>query len=683
MPKGSENLRLNSKLRTIAVTTLATLAFLFGDTSDAFAYISRGWSPSSTAGNFSNTQYGMMIEGGTDFKVLNSTEPSLNVMSKVDIFRYGSDGIHIVGGADSLGGIWHFDRVSHNGTPIDSNNGYLEVDDDTSTIDQWIAALHGDNSYVTPQLWHTTWVDRAGDRFHTVSISQMVEQSGGEFAPDPTNYNYTVYATEPPKADVGVVGSTQTVQQGQNVEFYNHAYIEAYHSNYHFEYVKVTNSSGQDVTNQSFNENSLQGKAPYNGETLTAPNGAVMVEVNGGGATSQPPSYMETVDGGSAQPNSIDTTNLAPGTYTITLYVKDWFNRSASIATATFKVTQGSSPSPSGGGGNSGGGGGGGNGGSGGGGAACPPATVPPEPTNQVLNYNWSSDGSGGQTLTWTDTNWVLEQTTDAQGCVMYEWVDQPKTYSHDYPLNVSNLQVTGLFYDPGRPGDLWSPSNTSASQSNNNAYSDGSTEAGNPSLPTYGNTSASPVVYTRVGGGFSFRLMWTGSPHDMPINASATYHLVNPDGETRTWAKSFGLLPQTIFNEGDVPVWDANGNGYPPPATEYGWAYTSIPKYASPGSPSAYSQLTAWNLAGDSSGAAHIQADVIFTTGTGSSVSWRHSDLAQMLGYPTWYFIHEIPTPNAPYEQNQPEYSRDFNYSLPQIQANGQLLPAYATPAP
>ncbi|MCF8567782.1 hypothetical protein LLE49_23965 [Alicyclobacillus tolerans] len=277
----------------------------------------------------------------------------------------------------------------------------------------------------------------------------------------------------------------------------------------------------------------------------------------------------------------------------------------------------------------------------------------------------------------------MLQTTTDSDGCLMYEWVDQPKTYSHDYPLNISNLQITGLFYDPGRPGDLWSPSNPSASQENNDGYSDGSTVDGNPSLPTYGNPDVSPVVYTRVGGGFSFRLMWTGSPHDMPARAEVTYNLVNPDGETRVWNKSFELLPQTIFNQGDVPVWDPYGNGYPPPATEYGWAYTSIPKYASPGTPSSYSELTAWNLTGDSSGAAHIEADVTFTTGTGSAVTWNHPDLAQMLGYPTWYYIHEVPEPNAQYEQTQPTYTRNFTYSLPQIQANGQLQPAYMTPAP
>ncbi|KPV45638.1 hypothetical protein [Alicyclobacillus ferrooxydans] len=671
-------MRLSPKFRMVAVGALACLAVVFGDISYAFAYISRGWSPASTAGYSANTQYGMMIQGGTDFQVLQSSEPALTGMGQADLFRYGADGIHIIGGTDSLGGIWHFDRVSHNGISIDSDNGYLEVDDNISTIDQWIAALNGNQSYVTSQLWHTTWGDRAGDRFNTASISQIVDESGGKFAPNASNYNDTVYATQPPKAEVGVVGSTQTVQQGQLVEFYNHAFIEGYHSNYHFEYVEVTNSNGRNVTSQAFAESSLQGRAPYNGETLYTSNGAVMVEVNGGGPTSQPPTYVETVDGGDAQPNIIHTSNLVPGRYTITLYVKDWFNRSASAATATFTVTRGKNPPPPPGGNPpqppSGGRGGG---------ASCPPPSIPSKPANQVLSYNWAPDGAGGQILTWTDTNWLLETITDSNGCVMYEWVDEPKTYSHDYPLSVSNHEITGLFYDPGRPGDLWSPTNTTASQVNNDGYLDGSTVAGNPSLPTYGNPNGTPVVYTRVGGGFSFRLMWTGSPHDMPDRAEVAYHLVNPDGETRGWDKSFDLLPQTIFNQGDVPVWDSYGNGYPPPATEYGWAYTSIPKYASPGTPSSYSELTAWNLTGASSGAAHIRADVTFTTGTGSTVTWHHPDLAQMLGYPTWYYIHEIPDPNARYEQNQPNYTRNSTYSFPQIQANGQLLPAYHTPAP
>lgn len=58
-----------------------------------------------------------------------------------------------------------------------------------------------------------------------------------------------------------------------------------------------------------FRENSLQGRALYNGETLYAGNGAQMVEVAGGGTTSFPPQFVETVNGGSSKPNVIDTTN--------------------------------------------------------------------------------------------------------------------------------------------------------------------------------------------------------------------------------------------------------------------------------------------------------------------------------------------------------------------------------------
>jgi len=253
----------------------------------------------------------------------------------------------------------------------------------------------------------------------------------------------------------------------------------------------------------------------------------------------------------------------------------------------------------------------------------------------------WSPDGSGGQYLTWTDTNWVLQQAS-AGGCVTYQWVDQPKTYTHDYALSISSFAVTGLFYDPGKPGDLWSPTNTSASQRNGDQFYDGSTSNGNPALPTYGNPAASPAIYVRVDGGFAFRVMWTGSPHDMPESANVTCQLINPDEEARAWTKSFSLLPQTIFNDGDVPIWDPNGNGYPPPATEYGWVSASIPKYASQSVPSSYSQLTAGNLTGNPSTAAHIDTTVTFSTMSGSNVTWHDPDMAQTLGYPTWYFVGE-----------------------------------------
>lgn len=277
--------------------------------------------------------------------------------------------------------------------------------------------------------------------------------------------------------------------------------------------------------------------------------------------------------------------------------------------------------------------------------------------------------------LTWTDTNWVLQQGTDGNGCTTETWVDEPRTYTHDYPLHLSRFQVTGLFYDPGQPGNVWSPTNPSASQGNNDAGVDGSTVGGNPALPTFGNPARSPAVYVRVGGGLSFRLQWTGSPHDMPADAVVAFELTNPNREVNTWTKGFALLPATVFNQGDVPVWDPSGHGYPPPATEYGFVYTSIPKYATTGTPDSFSQLTAWNLTGDPATAARLAATVTFTTSSGSLVTWTNSDLAQMLGNPTWYFLHQIPDASASYEQTQPNWNEPYTVApLPQLGSNGQI---------
>ncbi|WP_156481893.1 hypothetical protein [Ferroacidibacillus organovorans] len=546
-----------------------------------------------------------------------------------------------------------------------------------STVSQWIAALKGDPSYVTAHLWNTTFIDSAGQPFSVSNVSQIVEMSGAAFVPNSNGdwFNQPVYATDPPKAQITIVGS-DSVQQGKSLKFKDHAFIEAYHTNYHFEWVTVKNASGVDVTSESFNENSLQGKAPYNGETLYASNGAPMVEVQGGGATTYPPSFVETTDGGSTQPNEIDTKNLSPGHYVIKLEVKDWFNRAATSATVDFTVIQAPSPPqpplppptppspPSG--------------------PTCPNPTIPPMPANEVLSYNWSPDGTGGQMLTWTDTHWQLQTTSDSDGCTLFEWVDSPITYHHDYPLNLSNFQVTGLFYDPGQPGDVWSPTNPTASQQNSDAYSDGSTDGGNQALPTYGNPTRSPSIYVRVGGGVAFRLEWTGSPHDMPSRANVTFQLVNPDGDTNVWTKAFPLLSDTIFNQGDVPVWDPNGNGFPPPATEVGWVYTSIPKYATTGVPKSFSQLTAWNVSGDRASSAHLGTSVSFITGEGSTVTWNDADFAQTLGYPTWYYLHQIPDATAKYEQSQPTWNRMYTTeSLPKLGSLGQLVPTIRVSGP
>ena len=625
---------------------LVIFVSLFINTPTAHAYIRRTDNPPGTEGTIiPNGQ----IVGGTEFRIQHTSDPTLqDIQLNFDYYKYGSDGIPVYNGTDSLGGIWGFDHVSHNGVPISENNGYKMVGQ--STVGKWIAALKGDPSYVKSHQWNTTFVDSEGQTFPVANVSQIVEMSGASFVPLRPGQNWfdqPVYATDPPRAQITIVGSS-TVQEGTPLKFENHASIEAYHSNYHFELVTVSNASGQDVTSQSFHENALQGKAPYNGETLYAPNGAPMVEVNGGGTTSYPPTFKETVDGGSGVPNELNTQYLKPGRYHIHLYVKDWFNRMSSVATVSFTVTKSPisppppPPPPSGGGG----------------GTKCSPSSVPPMPPNRVLSYQWSPDGSGGQLLTWTDTHWHLQTTMGVQGCIQYIWADEPVTYRHDYPLNLSNLQITGLFYDPGQPGDVWSPTNQSASQQNADAYADGSTMGGGPAKATFGNPLRTPAVYVRVGGGIAFRLQWTGSPHDMPSYASVTFQMVNPDGEENVWSQSFELLPATIFNAGDAPVWDPVGNGYPPPATEYGWAYAPIPKYATTGVPNSFSQLTAWNLTGNPASAAHMTAMVTFTTGTGSSVTWTNVGLAQTLGYPTWYFLHQIPNTAAKYVQSQSTWS-------------------------
>ena len=657
--------RLPIRWMKAASIVMVTVSVMFSMTDTALAYVARADNPPDTSGSIiPNGQ----IVGGTQFVIRQTNDPTLvDIQDRSDRYKYGSDGMPISNGNDTLGGIWGFDHVSHYGVPISSNNGYKMVGQ--STVSQWIAALKGDPSYVQAHLWNTTFVDSAGQTFPVSNVSQIVEMSGASFVPGDPWYDQPVYATDPPRAQVSIVGSTH-VQQGIPLQFENHAWIEAYHTAYHFEYVTVTSSSGQDVTSQSFRESSLQGRAPYNGETLYAPNGATMVEVTGGGATTYPPTFVESTDGNSGRVNEIDTSNLAPGRYVIHLYVKDWFNRAATAATASFTVTKSPTPPPpppppppSGGG--------------------CTPSSVPPMPGNLVLSYTWTPDGSGGQMLTWSDTHWQLQSLINGQGCVSYVWVDEPITYHHDYPQNLSHFQVTGLFYDPGQPGDVWSPSNPGASQQNNDAYADGSTLGSALPQPTYGNPARSPAVYVRVGGGVAYRLEWSGSPHDLPVLSNANFDLVNPDGDTRAWTQTFTLLPGTLMSEGDVPSWDPYGNGYPPPATEYGWVYTRIPKYATGGVPTSYSQLTAWNLTGDPGSAARLATSATVTTQSGASVTWTNPDLAQALGYPTWYFLHQIPDASARYANTASSWSRTVARPLPQMTFTGQLVPIQMATGP
>ncbi|MHB1685506.1 MAG: hypothetical protein ACYCYO_22290, partial [Bacilli bacterium] len=363
---------------------LTVMSVLVGASVTAFAYVARADNPPGTAGTLiPNGQ----IVGGTEFIIQQTDDPTLmSIQGHWNLYKYGSDGIPIYNGNDTLGGIWGFDHVSHNGIPISSNNGYKMVGQ--STVSEWIAALKGDPSYVRSHLWNTTFVDSAGQTFPVSNVSQIVDQSGASFVPSQTGQNWfdqPVYATDPPRAQLSIVGADR-VKQGQPLRFENRAFIEAYHTAYHFELVTVTNAQGRDVTAESFSESTLAGHAPYNGETLYAPNGSAMIEVAGGGATTYPPTFVETTDGNSGHPNEINTTRLQPGRYVIHLYVKDWFNRSAVAASASFTVTKSPTPPPPP---------------PGSGGQGCTPPSVPLMPPNQVLSYNWTPDGSGGQMLTW------------------------------------------------------------------------------------------------------------------------------------------------------------------------------------------------------------------------------------------------------------------------------------------
>lgn len=223
-------------------TVMAMLSVMFSMTNTALAYVARADNPPDTSGSIvPNGQ----IVGGTQFVIRQTNDPTLvDIQDRSDRYKYGSDGMPISNGNDTLGGIWGFDHVNHNGVPISSNNGYKMVGQ--STVSQWSAALKGDPSYVQTHLWNTTFVDSAGQTFPVSNVSQIVEISGASFVPGDPWYDQPVDATDPPRAQVSIVGSTP-VQQGIPLQFENHAWIEAYHTAYHFEYVTVTSASGQDV----------------------------------------------------------------------------------------------------------------------------------------------------------------------------------------------------------------------------------------------------------------------------------------------------------------------------------------------------------------------------------------------------------------------------------------------------
>lgn len=285
---------------------------------------------------------------------------------------------------------------------------------------------------------------------------------------------------------------------------------------------------------------------------------------------------------------------------------------------------------------------GGGGGGSTGGPSSCPPPNSPPtQPPMRVDSVQWSTTPSGAREITWQDSHWVLTAASTMQnGCpaVQYQWVDEPITYSHVYPSELTGLQITGLFYDPGTPQNLWSPANPSASQRNQDSLTDGSTIGGNPAMPTYGSPLGEPALYVRVGGALSFRLQWLGSPDDQVMSASVHFTLTNPNGGTRSWSYPMQLLPQTAVNEGTGVNPNLGSGGYPPVASEYVEVWTNIPKYAT----TPVLEPIAWNTTGDTGGAATLRASVTLDTRY-AKLSWTDAALAQTFGYPVWYYNREV----------------------------------------
>ncbi|MHB1681957.1 MAG: beta strand repeat-containing protein [Bacilli bacterium] len=230
-------------------------------------------------------------------------------------------------------------------------------------------------------------------------------------------------------------------------------------------------------------------------------------------------------------------------------------------------------------------------------------------------------------------------------------------------------FQVTDLLADPGTPASLWTPTNKSATQSNHNGSTDGSTIAGGPPLPTYGNPSAHPAVYVRPDSGFGFRVLWTGPQDQPPTKATAIYTMTNPDGNWRTWTVTGNVATATVQD-------GANGS-----LSEYTFFWTPLPKYTTRKQINDWwnLELAAWSLTGNSH--ATISVTVTFYNGYGPNSgsgtwTWTDPDMAQTLGYPLWYFIHQVP--NQPIQPG----AKVYHLTTPSGTATGNILPPQGMPS-
>ena len=272
-----------------------------------------------------------------------------------------------------------------------------------------------------------------------------------------------------------------------------------------------------------------------------------------------------------------------------------------------------------------------------------------------------AASGATGATVTATDATNSGCPTASAS----VTWTSWPK------PGTPMTFQISDLLADPGTPTNLWTPTNKGATQSNHNGSTDGSTIAGGPPLPTYGNPAAHPAVYVRPDSGFGFRALWTGPLDQAPTKATATFTMTNPDGNWRTWTVT-GIVATATVQDG------ANGS-----LSEYTFFWTPLPKYTTRKQVNDWwnLELASWSLTGNPH--ATISVTVTFYNGLGpnggnGTWTWTDPDIAQTLGYPLWYFIHQVP--NQPIQPGAKVYHLTTP-SAPSGTATGNALPAQPAP--
>ncbi|MCL6593063.1 MAG: hypothetical protein K6T31_03730, partial [Alicyclobacillus sp.] len=347
-----------NKLRVVATALLSGALLMAASIQPAYAYIARTDNPPRSEGSYNTND---QITGGDVFYITNTTYPTWSnqnyLMNQRAMFKFAADGVTLINGNDTSGGIWHFDQVQDaNGQIIDRNNGYLEIG--PSALSQWTTALKGNAAYVgntglfgsTAALPQTTFMDEGnssnyGATWTVYDFTYLVHLSGGMFQPGDPMFNHTVYASDPPTAQI-TWPNGKSVPQGTDLPFNIVAIIGAYNTATHYEYLQVTGvTDGKDYTVQAGLNAPLQGSLGAGEDQpmylQTSPGSfdttKPMQEVVGGGP-STPGSPNTITNGMTGMPNAIKTTSLPPGQYKITLWVTDYVGRQSQPFTDTFTV---------------------------------------------------------------------------------------------------------------------------------------------------------------------------------------------------------------------------------------------------------------------------------------------------------------------------------------------------------